>query len=145
MLLPLSVMVLAVSFVLVAIRQIGSIKLQIWQIILGGAAVVLITGQISITAAISYINPTVIVFLVGIFILGEAMTRSGYIQYLASKLFKSFKSVDGLVLAILFSMGFASMFMINDTMAIVGTPVVMFLRLGRASTLSSCCSPLHLQ
>ncbi len=155
MLLPLSVMVLAVSFVLVAIRQIGSIKLQIWQIILGGAAVVLITGQISITAAISYINPTVIVFLVGIFILGEAMTRSGYIQYLASKLFKSFKSVDGLVLAILFSMGFASMFMINDTMAIVGTPVVMFfavreginpklmlLSLAFAITIGSVTSPI---
>ena len=125
MFLPLSVIVLAISFVLVAIRQIGGVKLQIWQIILGGAIVVILTGQISLTAAISYIDPTIIVFLIGIFILGEALTRSGYIQYLAYRIFRRFRSVDSLVLAILFSMGLASMFMLNDTMAIIGTPIIM--------------------
>ena len=103
--LPLSVIVLTISFILVAVRQIGRIKLQIWQIILGGALIVLLTGQISVSAAASYIDPTVIVFLIGIFILGEAMVRSGYIQYLAHRLFKRFGSVDHLVLAIIFSMG----------------------------------------
>ncbi len=153
--LPLSVIVLAVSFILVAVRQIGSIKLQIWHVILGGAIVVLLTGQISIPAAISYIDPTVIIFLIGIFILGEALTSSGYIQYLSYNLFKRFKSVDRLVLAIVFSMGFASMFMLNDTMAIIGTPVVMLfakrekinpklmlLSLAFAITIGSVASPI---
>ena len=125
MFLPLSVIVLAISFVLVAVRQVGRVRLQIWQIILGGAVVVILTGQISVTAAISYIDPTIIVFLIGIFILGEALTRSGYIQYLAYRIFRHFRSVDSLVLAILFSMGLASMFMLNDTMAIIGTPIIM--------------------
>ncbi len=125
MFLPLSVIVLAMSFVLVAVRQVGRVRLQIWQIILGGAVVVILTGQISVTAAISYIDPTIIVFLIGIFILGEALTRSGYIQYLAYRIFRHFRSVDSLVLAILFSMGLASMFMLNDTMAIIGTPIIM--------------------
>ena len=125
MFLPLSVIVLAISFVLVAIRQMGGAKLQIWQIILGGAIVVILTGQISVTAAISYIDPTIIVFLIGIFILGEALTMSGYMQYLAYRIFRRFRSVDSLVLAIIFSMGLASMFMLNDTMAIIGTPIIM--------------------
>ncbi len=155
MLLPLSIIVLAISFVLIAIRQIGSIRLQIWQIILGGAVIVLITGQISPIAAISYIDPTVIVFLVGIFILGEALTRSGYIQYLAYRVFRHFRSVDKLILAILFFIGFASMFMLNDTMAIIGTPIVMLfaikeginpklmlLSLAFAITIGSVASPI---
>ncbi len=155
MFLPLSVIVLAVSFILVAVRQIGNIKLQIWHVILGGAIVVLLTGQISIPAAISYINPTVIVFLIGIFILGEALTSSGYIQYLSYNIFKRFKSVDRLVLAVVFSMGVASMFMLNDTMAIIGTPVVMLfakrekinpklmlLSLAFAITIGSVASPI---
>ena len=155
MLLPLSVIVLAVSFVLIAVRQIGRIRLQIWQIILGGAIVVLLTGQISVSAAASYIDPTVIVFLIGIFILGEALVRSGYIQYLSHRLFKRFRSVDHLVLAIIFFMGFASMFMLNDTMAIIGTPIIMLfaikeginpklmlLSLAFAITIGSVASPI---
>ena len=155
MFLPLSVIVLAVSFVLIAVRQIGEIRLQIWQIVLGGAIVVLATGQISVSAAASYIDPTVIVFLVGIFILGEALVRSGYMQHLAYRLFRHFKSVDHLVLAIIFSMGFASMFMLNDTMAIIGTPVIMLfaikerinpklmlLSLAFAITIGSVASPI---
>jgi Na+/H+ antiporter NhaD/arsenite permease-like protein len=153
--LPLSVIVLAISFVLVVIRQIGNVRLQIWQIIFGGAIAVLLTGQISVTAAISYIDPTIIVFLIGIFIIGEALTRSGYIQYLAYRFFRHFRSVDSLVLAILFSMGFASMFMLNDTMAIIGTPLVMLfaikerishklmlLSLAFAITIGSVASPI---
>ena len=155
MFLPLSVIVLAVSFVLIAVRQIGRIRLQIWQIILGGAIVVLLTGQISVSAAASYIDPTVIVFLIGIFILGEALVRSGYIQYLSHRLFKRFRSVDYLVLAIIFFMGFASMFMLNDTMAIIGTPIIMLfaikeginpklmlLSLAFAITIGSVASPI---
>ena len=155
MLLPLSVIVLAVSFVLIAVRQVGRIRLQIWQIILGGAIVVLLTGQISVSAAASYIDPTVITFLIGIFILGEALVRSGYIQYLSHRLFKRFRSVDHLVLAIIFSMGFASMFMLNDTMAIIGTPIIMLfaikewinpklmlLSLAFAITIGSVASPI---
>ena len=155
MLLPLSVIVLTISFILVAVRQIGRIRLQIWQIILGGALIVILTGQISVTTAASYIDPTVIVFLIGIFILGEAMVMSGYIQYLAHRLFKHFGSVDYLVLAIIFSMGFASMFMLNDTMAIIGTPIIMLfavkeginpklmlLSLAFAITIGSVASPI---
>ncbi len=155
MFLPLSVIVLAISFVLVAIRQIGSVRLQIWQIFLGGAIVVLLTGQISVPTAISYIDPTVIVFLIGIFILGEALTRSGYIQYIAYRVFRHFRSVDSLILAILFSMGIAAMFMLNDTMAIIGTPLVMLfairekinpklmlLSLAFAVTIGSAASPI---
>ncbi|MCL5420068.1 MAG: SLC13 family permease [Candidatus Marsarchaeota archaeon] len=155
MLLPLSVIVLVISFMLIAVRQIGRIRLQIWQIILGGAIVVLLTGQISISAAASYIDPTVIIFLMGIFILGEAMVRSGYIQYLAHRLFRRFGSVDHLVLAIIFSLGFASMFMLNDTMAIIGTPIIMLfavkerinpklmlLSLAFAITIGSVASPI---
>ena len=152
---PLPVIVLIIAFILIAVRQLGSIRLQIWQIVLGGAFVVLITGQISVTAAISYIDPTVIVFLVGIFIFAEALVRSGYIHYIAYKVFRRFKSVDSLVLALLFSTGIASIFMLNDTIAIVGTPVVMLfaikeginpklmlLSLAFAVTIGSVASPI---
>jgi len=41
------IITLAVVFILIAVRKIGNIKLQIWQIMLLVAIAVLVTGQIS--------------------------------------------------------------------------------------------------
>jgi Na+/H+ antiporter NhaD/arsenite permease-like protein len=123
---PLSVIVLAIVFVLIAVRRVGTLRLQIWQVMLAGAIAVLLTGQISPLTAISYVDPTVIVFLLGIFVVGQALTESGYMQYLSYRLFRRAKSVDSLVLLILFAMGLASAFLMNDTLAIIGTPVMLF-------------------
>lgn len=124
---PLSVIVLAGVFLAIAVRQVGRFRLQIWQIVLVGATVVLVTRQISIPAALSYIDPTVILFLLGIFIVGEALTESGYLQYLSYRLFRRAKSVNSLVFIILFAAGLASMFLLNDTLAVIGTPVIIML------------------
>ncbi len=43
----ISIITLAIVFILIAVRQVGNIRLRIWQIMLLGALVVLITGQIS--------------------------------------------------------------------------------------------------
>jgi len=124
---PLSVIILAGVFIAIAVRQVGRFRLQIWQIVLAGAAVVLVTGQISVPVALSYIDPTVILFLLGIFIVGEALTESGYLQYLSYRLFRYAKSVSSLVLIILFAAGLASMFLLNDTLAVIGTPIMIML------------------
>jgi len=44
---PLPLIALGVVFVLIAIRQVGRMRFQIWQIMLGGAVTVLLTGFIS--------------------------------------------------------------------------------------------------
>ena len=60
---PLAVLVLLIVFVLIAVRQVGSVKLQIWQIMLFGAACVLAAGQITPANAVESINLDVILFL----------------------------------------------------------------------------------
>jgi Na+/H+ antiporter NhaD/arsenite permease-like protein len=155
MLLPFSVIVLTAVFVLVAVRRIGKVRLRIWQIVLAGAVIVLLTGQISMPAAASYVNLDVILFLIGIFILGEALIMSGYVQHISYGLFRNFRSVDGLVIGIIFLTGITSMFMLNDTIATIGTPIVMLfalkhkinpklmlLSLAFAITIGSVASPI---
>jgi Na+/H+ antiporter NhaD/arsenite permease-like protein len=121
------IIVLAIVFVLIATRRIGNIKLQIWQIMLLSAITVLVTGQISPADALLSINVDVILFLFGMFIIGEALVESGYLSHLAYGLFKRAKSPDQLLLAVLFGMGIASAFLMNDSLAIIGTPVVLLL------------------
>jgi Na+/H+ antiporter NhaD/arsenite permease-like protein len=149
------IIVLAIVFVLTATRRIGNIKLQIWQIILFGAIAVLVTGQISPVNALQSINIDVILFLFGMFIVGEALVESGYLSHIAYRLFKRVKSTDQLLLAVLFGMGLASAFLMNDTIAIIGVPVVlllakqcrappklMLLTLAFAVTIGSAMSPI---
>lgn len=149
------IIVLAIVFVLIATRRIGNIKLEIWQIMLLGAIVVLATGQISPANALLSINLDVILFLFGMFIVGEALAESGYLSHLAYRMFKRTKSPDQLLLTVLFGIGTASAFLMNDTLAIIGTPVIlllakqcklppklMLLALAFAVTIGSVTSPI---
>ena len=123
----ISVIVLFIVFILIAVRQIGNIRLQIWQIMLFGAIAVLLTGQITLIEAFKSINIDVMLFLFGMFVIGKALEESGYLSYLSYKIFKNAKNIDSLILLILFGMGALSAFLMNDTLAIIGTPVVLLL------------------
>lgn len=122
---PLSILVLAAVFLLIAIRQVGRFRLRIWQVMLGGAVAVLLLGQITFMEAISSINPDVMVFLFGMFIVGEAMERSGYLHSLSFRLFSFARNGEQFILFILFGMGLLSALLMNDTVAIIGTPIVI--------------------
>jgi Na+/H+ antiporter NhaD/arsenite permease-like protein len=123
----ISIIVLALVFLLIIVRRVGKFRFQIWQIMTLGAMSVLVTLQISPLQALKSINLDVVFFLFGMFTVGEALEASGYLSYLSYKLFRRAKSLDSLVLFILFGMGLLSAFLMNDTLAIIGTPVVLLL------------------
>jgi Na+/H+ antiporter NhaD/arsenite permease-like protein len=120
-----SIIILIIVFLLIAVRQVGNIKLQIWQVMIVGALAVLITRQITFSAAFNAINPDVILFLFGMFVVGEALEKSGYLSFLSYNYFKRAKTTGMLLFFIIFGMGTISMFLMNDTAAIIGTPVVL--------------------
>ncbi len=120
-----SVIVLLVVFVLIAVRRIGRLRFQIWHAMLLGAVAVLVTGQISPVQAVRAINLDVILFLFGMFVVGEALDQSGYLSHLAFRLLRRAKTVDNLLFLIFFGAGLLSAFLMNDTVAIIGTPVML--------------------
>jgi Na+/H+ antiporter NhaD/arsenite permease-like protein len=121
------IIVLALVFILIIVRRIGKFRFQIWQIMALGAIAVLVTLQISPLNALKAINLDVMFFLFGMFIVGEALVASGYLSYLAYRLFRRAKSLDSMVLFILFGLGILAAFLMNDTLAIIGTPLVLLL------------------
>ena len=123
----ISIVILSVVFILIAVRQIGNVRLQIWQIMLLGALGVLLSGQISPERALKSINADVMLFLFGVFIIGQALEESGYLSHLSYRLFRRARSLNSLILYVLFGMGMLSALLMNDTLAIIGTPVVLSL------------------
>jgi Na+/H+ antiporter NhaD/arsenite permease-like protein len=107
------------------VRQFGGYNLKIWQIMLGGAVAVLISGQVSVPDALKAINIDVMLFLFGMFIVGEALVESGYLSTLSCRFFSHARTPDQMILFILFGMGFLSAILMNDTLAIIGTPLVL--------------------
>ena len=123
------VAVLALVFLAIAVRRIGRLRLRIWQAMSAGALAVLLSGDISPGEAVRAIDLDVMLFLFGMFVVGEALVESGYLYSVAYHALARTRTADGLVLAVLFGAGFASALLMNDTLAIVGTPLM--LRLAR--------------
>lgn len=121
----LSVLVLLGVLLLTALRQVGSLRLQIWKVMTLGALLVLLLGEISPQEALRAINLDVLLFLFGAFCVGEALNRSGYLAWLGSRLVSRAKNTDQLVLLVIFSTGLLSAVLMNDTLAIMGTPLVL--------------------
>jgi Na+/H+ antiporter NhaD/arsenite permease-like protein len=130
-----SVVVLITVFVLIAVRKIGHFNIKIWQSMTGGALIVVMTQQISGVDAIKSIDLDVMLFLLGMFIIGRALVASGYLYYMAYCLFGGLKSVQHLVMGVLVGAALSSALLMNDTLAIIGTPLV--LRLAREHNINS--------
>lgn len=150
-----ALIILAAVFILIAIRQVGFFRLHIWQIMLLGALSALLTGAVTPVDALRAINLDVILFLSGMFVVGCALHDSGYLHEISHLFFSRARSTDALVCLILFVMGTLSIFLMNDTIAIIGTPLVlsyadrhnmphklMLLALCFAVTIGSAASPM---
>jgi len=150
-----SLAVLIAVFLLIAVRKIGRFTIKIWQSMAVGALIVLAAGEISWPNALKAIDLDVMLFLLGMFIVGQTLVASGYLYYLAYRLFNRFKTAQQLLLGILFGAAFSSALLMNDTLAIVGTPLVLrlalehklsgklfLLTLAYAITLGSVMSPI---
>ncbi len=122
----ISALSLAAVLILVAIRQVGGLKLEIWKIMLFGAMIVVFTGQISPGDAAGAINLDVMIFLAGMFVIGESMQESGYLLHLSYRIFRRAGNLDQLLLLILFGAGLLSALLMNDTLAIIGTPLMLY-------------------
>ena len=117
----ISILVLIAVLVLISARSFMRTGIKIWHIMLCGALAVLITGQISIPDAIRAINYDVIVFLAGAFIVGRALSESGALNPYIERFFANPRSERAFFLLFIAAAGFLSAFLMNDTVAIIGT------------------------
>lgn len=121
------VVVLLLVFLGIAARQITPVRVPIWLIMLAGALLVLVTGQITPMEALHAIDPDIMLFLFWMFLIGKALETSGYLGHLAYRLFNRAATAERLLLFIVFGCGLLSALLMNDTIAIAGTPVMLLL------------------
>lgn len=124
---PLPILVLAAVILLIAVRQVGNLRLQIWHAMAGGALLVLIGGAMKPAAALTAVDADVMVFLLAMFILGQALEESGYLAHVSYAFIRRARTRTSLFALLVLGAGILSALLMNDTLAIVGVPVVLLI------------------
>ncbi|QLH09150.1 ArsB/NhaD family transporter [Candidatus Nitrosotenuis sp. DW1] len=120
-----SIVIFVIVYGLIAIRNIRGISLPMWLTMSAGALAVLLLQIIPPDEAYQSINFDVIFFLIGMFILVSGLEASGLLKYITIKILEHAKTPDRILWFILLVLGVLSAFLINDTMALVATPIIL--------------------
>lgn len=120
-----SLIVFMIVYGLIIFRNVGGVKIPIWASMTFGAIAVLVLQIITVDDAVSAINFDVIFFLLGMFILVSGLEHSGMLDYIVNRILSFAKNPNQILFFILFVMGLMSAFLINDTIALVATPIVI--------------------
>lgn len=119
------ILVFVIVYGLIAVRNIRGTRLPMWSIMLAGALAVLLLQIIPPNEAYLSINFDVIFFLIGMFILVSGLEASGLLRYITIKILERAKTPNQVLWFILLVLGVLSAFLMNDTIALVATPIVL--------------------
>jgi Na+/H+ antiporter NhaD/arsenite permease-like protein len=120
-----AIAVFVVVYALIALRNLRWFKIPIWTIMLGGAVAMLFSGVMPLQTAYASINLDVIFFLLGMFSIVAAMDLSGLLEYLTARMVRLSKTPQRALALVLFGMGLLSAFLVNDTLALTATPIML--------------------
>jgi len=111
----------------IAFRNIRGGGLPVWAVMLTGAVAMVFSGAIGVSEAYRSINLGVITFLFSMFVFVTAMDVSGVLESFATRLFLRAKKPEDIIYLTFFGFGLASAILMNDTLALMGTPIVLSL------------------
>ncbi len=122
---PFPVLVLGLVLILIGTRRCGRLRLAVWQLVAGGAVAVLLAGDLTPQRALQAVDWDVMAFLFGMFVLGGGLVDSGYLYAVAHRALARARSTQALVFWLVGGAGLASAVLMNDTLAIIGTPLML--------------------
>src|SRR5947207_14055925 len=92
---------------------------------LTGAVAMILSGAIPLQDAYAAINLDVIFFLLGMFSIVAAMELSGLLESLTARTIKLARTPQRALALVLFGLGLLSAFLVNDTLALTATPIML--------------------
>jgi Na+/H+ antiporter NhaD/arsenite permease-like protein len=116
--------VFAVVYTLIIGRR--RFGVPIWVAMLIGAALMIGLQVIGVQAAFMSVNLDVIAFLFGMFSIVSALDRAGVLRRVAIRMLAVAKTPDRLLMAFVVGMGLLAAFLVNDTIALLGIPLVIY-------------------
>ncbi|HLO51368.1 MAG TPA: anion transporter [Kamptonema sp.] len=116
---------MALTYLGLGLGYLPGLRMNRAAIALAGSAFVVALGILSLKSASEAIDPGTIIFLLGMMIVNSALEASGFFQLSLAFLTRFGKSPLGILVAITFGSGILSAFFLNDTTAILLTPLTL--------------------
>ena len=123
----LALAIFVVTYGVLAFRNVKGWKIPIWLILLIGATAMVGSGSISVTDAYKAVDLHVILFLFSMFVLVTALDIAGVLDAFTTKLLLRAKKPEDVLYLTFFGFAAASAVLMNDTLALMGTPVMISL------------------
>lgn len=117
--------IFVLTYALLIFRKIGTREFPIWVSMVVGAILMVASLSISPLNAFYAIDFRVIGFLFGMLVITAGFEKSGLINYIVLSILKRAKNVSGILLSTIIGSGFLSAFLVNDTVALLWTPIVL--------------------
>jgi Na+/H+ antiporter NhaD/arsenite permease-like protein len=121
-----SFLVSCLIFFLIAMREWLPSAVRIWHIMVAGALVLLLMGEISPRAALEAIDWNVIAYLFGVFAIAAALYDSGISHTIGDRI-AALQSPSVALAALIISVTLCAVVLTNDAAAVIGTPIVLML------------------
>jgi Na+/H+ antiporter NhaD/arsenite permease-like protein len=118
-------LVLFIVLSLIATRRIGKFELKIWQVMTAGAVIVILTQSISFEDAFYAIDFDVMLFLFSMFVIGAALEYGGLMDDFVKSISSKIRNLHIVLFSVIFVMSLSSALLMNDTIAVIGTPIVL--------------------
>lgn len=119
--------IFAITYGAVVLRNVRGFALPIWAILLGGAVAMIFAGSISVPDAYRAVNLPVMAFLFSMFTLVTALDISGALEGFANALLRRAKKPEDVIYLTFFGFALGSSVLMNDTLALMGTPIMITL------------------
>ncbi|NJN86058.1 MAG: anion transporter [Leptolyngbyaceae cyanobacterium SL_7_1] len=120
-------LVLGLSYLGLAVGRLPGLRMNRATIALVGSALLLALGAISLEEAWHSIDAVTIVFLLSMMVVNVHLAYSGFFQLALVSVLRLTRSPLGLMVVLTFSSGILSAVFLNDTLAIVFTPLTLSL------------------
>ncbi|MCJ2543711.1 anion transporter [Thermostichus vulcanus] len=121
----LSWLVLGLSYVGLGLGSLPRLRMNRATIALVGSALLIGLGTLSLRQAWEAIDPTTIVFLLSMMVVNASLSYGGAFQVALVGLIRASRSPFGLLIMLVFGSGLLSAFLLNDTLALVFTPLTL--------------------
>ncbi len=123
-------LVLGLSYIGFAVGYVPGLRMNRATIALTSSALLIALGTLSLPDAWQAIDPGTIIFLLSMMIVNAYLSYSGFFHLALLYLLRLTRSPFGLLVLLTVGTGFLSAFFLNDTLALVSTPLT--LRLARS-------------
>ncbi len=121
----LTLIIFLFAYSLIVFRNILKINLPIWAIMLLASVALIALNVVTPQQAYLSVNYNVIVFLFSMFVIGAALKLSGILNYIIKLLISKSSKPEHILWFIVLGIGLMSGILMNDTLALIGTPIIL--------------------